>query len=907
MPILLDDLEKSLQTVKKEVLPSYFSKSLTGSGKKTGLLNQNLLPWRKPDKDGKHKSPFDCRDSHTTISSGNADYEFIPMDVIPGLTALTGIPALPDGAVCVSDTSVIDPMEKAWMFVCAKNAVLKTDTSSDKKEKTLYPVYLVSMFRAEDLDAAGNPVSYAVRINADAVLDEDQFSGTHAIAGTSVHIDRNAVTGYFGSLSVFDAVVESAMVWESHIPAIVDVLIRNGASENDLQFLAGKLNNYEISLPDYWKIYDIIKTGKPDALEAACDQNLNLLLNAELTNLDQKKASIPTFQGALPYKPDGIMPSPEQLRAITTTSPCVIVQSAAGTGKSFTINHRLKYMQQCGVDLKDTIVLSFTNAAADHIKEIAPDVNSKTIASMIHDIYAMNYTHALSTIDTMLNIIYATRSLQSDPVAIALINGLRALKKDVNTGLVRLAQTIRSSFDDVIRILDMINQTTLELESIICYYAGGNLKEPTLKCSHVIMDEVQDNSIFEFIYIIRYIIRHNATLYLVGDCSQTLYEFRASNPKAMNCLEMSGVFECCQLQTNYRSNQNVLDFANLTLATIEANQFANLRLHANSFRVDDFEKNVQVRYYQLANKTKALQDSMPTMLLEAKPWIEEKLKNGEQVAFLAYKRKDLFRFEDFIDMAFPGKQLINIVPAKSFAFSFFSKYINYLGEDLQHRPASDVTLEVMRHMLDNYSRICYDSQLETLKQYLLEWSQKERDGLLLADTRLQAGTMTEEQFKQAVFDTLIAFEIEKNAMRQRLTSMNNQKLKAQDTSKADFVVSTIHSAKGLEFDNVILLYDESFAGQEENKRMYYVGLTRAKNAEWVIAYNTRIGSPILNAFEALSERKKEAAKAAMEEAKEAAKNAVQTNLSFRCPGTFFLLPPDHAFLPSARPDTFSIR
>ncbi len=43
------------------------------------------------------------------------------------------------------------------------------------------------------------------------------------------------------------------------------------------------------------------------------------------------------------------------------------------------------------------------------------------------------------------------------------------------------------------------------------------------------------------------------------------------------------------------------------------------------------------------------------------------------------------------------------------------------------------------------------------------------------------------------------------------------------------VVSTIHKAKGREFDTVYMLLDNSFSNNDENKRKIYVGMTRAKN------------------------------------------------------------------------------
>lgn len=57
---------------------------------------------------------------------------------------------------------------------------------------------------------------------------------------------------------------------------------------------------------------------------------------------------------------------------------------------------------------------------------------------------------------------------------------------------------------------------------------------------------------------------------------------------------------------------------------------------------------------------------------------------------------------------------------------------------------------------------------------------------------------------------------------------------------------------GLEFDNVILLYNEHDSATEEAKRMYYVGLTRARQSEYILAYNAhKQSSNIMAAYEAI--------------------------------------------------------
>ena len=68
---------------------------------------------------------------------------------------------------------------------------------------------------------------------------------------------------------------------------------------------------------------------------------------------------------------------------------------------------------------------------------------------------------------------------------------------------------------------------------------------------------------------------------------------------------------------------------------------------------------------------------------------------------------------------------------------------------------------------------------------------------------------------------------------------------------AKFVLSTIHSAKGLEFDNVLVVYENESESSidEATKRMYYVAFTRAKKAEFIFAYDTMAYPKICGDYE----------------------------------------------------------
>ena len=541
--------------------------------------------------------------------------------------------------------------------------------------------------------------------------------------------------------------------------------------------------------------------------------------------------------------------SPEQIKAITTLDPLTIVQAGAGTGKSTVILGRIDYMCSVGVKPEDITVLSFTNAAADHIKDKNPNVHSMTIASMIHTIYETNFpAHRLSAVSTLRNTldIYYPPTPTRDPFIRDFNNRLTAFIKGDTDAYTSMNNFIEDNYDKVIDVLNTIQQTTLELEIIICYQQIDNFIEPaSVQSKYLIIDEVQDNSIFEFVYVLKYVTKHLENLFIVGDCAQTLYEFRASNPKALNIMEGSGVFTPYQLNTNYRSNQEILDFANVILKNIEANQYANIQLQSNAIGKvthKSFTDKVKIHYEQLVKMT-GFHDAIPTWLdLYVKPYIDSKLQFNESVTFLAFTRDVIFRIQHWLEETYPGHSIANIVPERIQDSTVFSEFIRKYWNDVKFMPSQNlitIICQEILHRLDSLTNGNAQKAQKAVSDMLLKWAHETDADANAWFTQYQNSQMTQDEYLENIKQSMLSYEINHNAIRQSLISKKNEETKKlQNASSADFVLSTIHSAKGLEFENVVVLFRNENDLPEDKKRMYYVALTRAMKSEFILAYDT---------------------------------------------------------------------
>lgn len=915
MPIVLDDtnnvsvidVQGSKVSKFTSYTPKFFHKSvLTGKGGQSkGLLNESRDP--KMFKNGYPKQiAIDMEPStsyHKDIKIYNipcyiiSPYLWEKMTVIdrPSLGKMTKIATkgteeiylqMPIHAVEVEEVQV------------PTGGYGSSATQTKRSLSAALHLFLFSIKNPQDtkhtqvqhmsyLDNAGNTYFQDVIWNIFVSLRSVEYELTK----NGYDVDKDAMNDFVQQYSLYTELCKAAERWQSEIDFyIADVLCTNindysngqlydawGSLEPIWRYVSNvlsRLEKYNVPLDKYQSIYDKISATLPtDVVTEICKANLNLRLSNTLQHMNNNRTNLNNCPNNVHVQPKNIPYSNEQMAAIESTSPLTLVQSGAGTGKSTVIHGRIEHMIANGIDPKDITVLSFTNAAANHINELIPSVHSMTIAYMLHSIYSNNYPdHELSSLSTIINsidIYYPSTANISAQQRNFVDNFSRILcrLRDKNE-YTQANNFVETHIDEVIDVLNTIQQTSLELEGIICYQKMDTLVEPPeTQTKHLIIDEVQDNSIAEFIYSIKYTDKHCCSLYIVGDCSQTLYEFRASNPKALNVLEGSGVFEIHKLQTNYRSNQEILDFANIGLNNIEANQYANIQLKANSLKpvtLQSFTDAVQFAYYRMANKSYQAMDAMlaHSIVIDAKAYIDDKLAKGEQVCILAFRKRTLQTIRETIEKAYPGSKnkIASLIPERPNDATPFSKFIADQWDNIVYTPPTNILTTIERMLISSMKPAWGKSTkaqmyAEQTAQVMID-DFKAKHGREVADweTQVQLSTMTQAQMLDEIKKLMITYEIRRNSKKQAIMSNKNAEAKAaSEVQNADFIFSTIHSVKGLEFDNVLVYYESSSEStmEESDKRAYYVALTRAKKTEFIFAYDTMAHPKIQGDYETI--------------------------------------------------------
>lgn len=191
-----------------------------------------------------------------------------------------------------------------------------------------------------------------------------------------------------------------------------------------------------------------------------------------------------------------------QERIVNTEAPYVAVVAAAAAGKTATLTERVRKMLKDGTNPSDMAVITFTNMAAQELRErLADDYKDGIYIGTIHGL--------------------ANRFL---------------LSHGIDTGdLIKKEQ-----FDEFFKLLK---------ENPYC----------VKHIKHILLDESQDTSSEEFDFIFNMI--EPDTFFVVGDFRQSIYSFKGADPELfMNLLDSPQV-QVYSLNENYRNGSNILTFA----------------------------------------------------------------------------------------------------------------------------------------------------------------------------------------------------------------------------------------------------------------------------------------------------------------------------------------------------------
>lgn len=574
----------------------------------------------------------------------------------------------------------------------------------------------------------------------------------------------------------------------------------------------------------------------------------------------------------------------EQVNAIKCEDKNILVSAGPGSGKTVVIVNRVyNLIKNKNISPRNIIVITFTKAAATNMRnrylKLAGDGTSPFFGTfhglcykILKSFYGeINIIEGWESFKVVKSFLTTYMEEVSDDRIKDYMNAMAILKsrgdyenrkgdsidKEILKGCLSFYEHYKKEkglldFED----LQLMTRDLLRKNSRILSGYRNQFK-------HILVDEFQDTDDIQ-VEIIKLLAGENNNLFAVGDEDQCIYSFRGANPSYM--VHFKEDFKSGRtlfLSTNYRSKKNVVGLSmksivNNSLRTdkkivpnstedgmIKFQGFQNENLQA------DYVADTILKLKESGRKTYSDFSVLYRTNIESRAIIDSFIK--KRIPFLLLDRPYNF-FSHFICQDLLAYLKLSIYPMDMDSFlRIINKPFRYISKssiesvkrdsglssvlsrlrDTEGIPVFQMkAIDKLETDINSLNRISLVSAIEFIigdlgyHKYLQEYSSKYKSSIEDLENILNEFKEAAKEFK--TIDELLnhVAEVESETVRAEV----------RKREKADAVIlSTIHGVKGMEFETVFIInvvdgyipYKDN--DMEEERRLFYVGVTRAIN------------------------------------------------------------------------------
>ena len=617
--------------------------------------------------------------------------------------------------------------------------------------------------------------------------------------------------------------------------------------------------------------------------------------------------------------------NPAQRAAVEAYDSASLIIAGAGSGKTRVLTSRIAYMIEQKVDPKNILALTFTNKAAEQMRErirqMVPGRKSRELfMGTFHSIFARilrtdaerigfpaNFTiYDASDARNLIKTIVKELNLADDkykPNTIA--SRISQAKNALVTPGAYLANSAHATEDRRAQIPEFGNIYNLYCQR--CKHNGAMdfddlllqtnillrdcpdvLERYQEQFKYILVDEYQDTNYAQYI-IVRRLSQHHGKVCVVGDDAQSIYSFRGA--KIENILSFQRDYpeaKVFKLEQNYRSTRTIVEAANSVIV------HNSRRMEKRCFSEGDEGEKIRVlkAYTDREEAELVVQDLRDKVRATGDAWneaailyrtnnqsqaLEESLRR-RGIPYRIYKGASFYDRKEIKDMLAYIRLVVN--PRDDEAFRRIVNYpVRGIGDTtvlriaqlaaergvsmweavdaLVAEPVSDPVQRTIVRKVAEFVALIRSLSLERAQKGLYDFGMEvaSRSGILALFRRENSPEATSaldnieellnsmQLFKEQRDAEIRAGEelgeatVEEWLQSVTLTTDMDKKEDAGDDDKVTLM--TVHSAKGLEFKYVYIVgmeenlfpsqrAAESPEGFEEERRLFYVALTRAK-------------------------------------------------------------------------------
>lgn len=593
----------------------------------------------------------------------------------------------------------------------------------------------------------------------------------------------------------------------------------------------------------------------------------------------------------------------KQKEAVINTDGPMLILAGAGSGKTKVLTTKIAYLiEEKGIDPYNILAITFTNKAANEMKERVKnmlDIDTNMIQiSTFHSFglsiikrhyeklgFKSNFT-IIDSDDSLSTVKRILKDMNLDPKFFnpkTIRNKISSAKNELmtpvdldkftNNEIDEVTVKVYTEYQNKLKINNSLDFDDLLMLPIVLFNENKEvLKYYQERFKYILIDEYQDTNHVQYI-LTKMLSAKYKNICVVGDPDQSIYGFRGSNYK--NILNFEKDYKNTKvilLEQNYRSTKNILGAANDIIKNNKNRKEKELWTDNNigdkiKYKRCDDEKDEA--HFVVSNVKKLMNDGCPLEEIAVLYRTNAQSRNIEEAflrenipykvvgSFYFYNRKEIKDLISYLKLIYNPSDDISLnriinVPKRGIGLKTMENLTtkaNILNESLFNTIDSGKELEFKKLILE-FQQMSEELSLTELVDLVLDKTGIRKE-LEQEDTIESQGRLENlEEFKSITK----SFEDREGiiSLSEFLDEISLVSDKEEYKNRTDVVtLMTVHSAKGLEFNNVFIIgleegvfpHTMSLCDNneiEEERRLCYVAVTRAKEKLTILNTKRRL-------------------------------------------------------------------
>ncbi len=585
--------------------------------------------------------------------------------------------------------------------------------------------------------------------------------------------------------------------------------------------------------------------------------------------------------------------NPPQHEAVTSTNGPILVIAGAGSGKTRTLVYRVAHLLSEGVSPEKILLLTFTRKAAQEMLwragQLLNDSCNKVVGGTFHGIANMllrrygshlGFGSSFTIIDRadaegIINLLKSSlgfggrdKQFPTKRVIINILSGSINKSIDLQDLVYDQYSHLSHHYEDILSLEKhyrefKFDHGLMDYDDLLVNWKRLMEEMPELReaiagrYSYVMVDEYQDTNLIQA-DIVRLLASGHRNVMAVGDDSQSIYSFRGA--EFYNIMRFPKVFpetKIIKLEENYRSTQPILTLTNdiIRSATEKYTKTLFTRIEGKQKPKFYSARDERQEAAFVCNKIKELVgrdiDLSNIAVLFRSGFHSYKLEielNGASIDFEkrgGLKLTEAAHMKDFISFL---RLLVNhrdnlswnriLLQLKKVGPKTAQKITSQLGQsadpfrELAKVKAGKSWKDGLERLVELFTKLQNESSPPVLFELILAYYQPLFERLYRDDFPKRQKDLDQLKGIISSYDDIQSFVDDTTLDPPENTSNDS------GTNEKRLILSTIHSAKGLEWDAVFVIgladgrfpHSAAVPGEqmEEERRLLYVAATRAK-------------------------------------------------------------------------------